>query len=73
MRSTRFLQSGDSFWVKAGGVTRRLFEIFEEEREEHERTYDETDMRDFMDVFIRECRRANDRGDTGGGRGRGTT
>ncbi len=42
-----------------------LFEVFDEEREEHERTYDEEQMRDFMDVYIKECRQANKEGNKG--------
>ncbi len=61
----RCLRAYDPFFGRQARLFHELFEGFDQEREEHERTFDETQMRDFMDVFIRECRRANEEGDTG--------
>ncbi len=50
---------------KLKNLMRELFAEFDIEREEHERTYDESEMRDFTDIYIRECRRAKRENDTG--------
>ena len=61
----RALRRFDPFLNKMSRIFGELFEVFREEREEHERTYQEGEMRDFIDVYIKESRRADKEGDKG--------
>ena len=68
----KFLWRHNPFVKIQGGTFREMFDLFEEEYNEHLKEYDEGHMRDFIDVYIRERKRAEREGDSGEGTGSNT-
>ena len=63
LRLPMFLATKIPALIKIRGLYGRLFQWFRQESEEHEATFDGDNLRDFLDTYIAERKRANDAND----------